>query len=48
MRQCLNLGLFKLHEYEVTEPAANHVFTEGAFHKRVASLTQSCWFAVLL
>lgn len=41
MRQCLNLGLFKLPEYEVTEAAANHVFTEGAFHKGLASLTQS-------
>lgn len=40
MRQSLNPGLLKLPEYEVTGSAANHVFTEGGFHKRVASLTQ--------
>lgn len=32
MRQCLNLELFKLPEYEVTEAAANHVFTKGWHH----------------
>lgn len=40
MRQCLNLGLLKLPKYEVTEAAANRVFTER-IHRRVAPLTQS-------
>lgn len=44
LTQYVNLGLFKLPKYEVTESVANHVFTKGEFQKKEVLLTHSVMF----